>query len=441
MCEYPIIQIAIDAINMEDSVRSSTSDISDLLATIAEVGLLEPIAVTEDHRLVFGSRRLRACQQLGWTQIPACVVPKAQRFRMQEIENKARKDLTLEEKVTLGQRIEASLNLQRGRPRKQEENRAKNSAPSETKDEKKVAHGPPFSDEVKARDIAAEQVGLSLTQDCGGESLIDDTDDLQEKQEENRAKTVISTEARDTKNKAHGPYLNSGIQARDIAAEQVGLSTTNYRRAKHIVHNENPALIDAINTGTLSLRAAADLASLPPEEQAELDYTDPAHLKEKARAVRETSQAPKPSCPPQEIPRKSDIEKKVRHLIQGLDRRNLVAIVREVNKESERQFFRGLYRKRPETLQCLDHPDRALELVRDLPPLDSYAFLEAYLKQISRQKWFLAHSDDPLPGLLEAALPILHHRLEEEKTANEPEHPTASSPDNVIDFHTGAASG
>ncbi len=170
MCEYPIIQIAIDAINTEDSVRSPDTDISDLLATIAEVGLLEPIAVTEDHRLVFGSRRLRACQQLGWTQIPACVVPKAQRFRMQDIENKARKDLTLEEKVTLGQRIEASLNLQRGRPRKQEEATEKNVNPTEPLAEKKVGNCPSFSDGLKARDIAAEQAGLSTTHDCSAES-------------------------------------------------------------------------------------------------------------------------------------------------------------------------------------------------------------------------------------------------------------------------------
>jgi ParB family chromosome partitioning protein len=46
-------------------------DLSALAASIAEVGLLQPIGVSADGELVFGERRLRACRDLlGWTEIP-----------------------------------------------------------------------------------------------------------------------------------------------------------------------------------------------------------------------------------------------------------------------------------------------------------------------------------------------------------------------------------
>ena len=54
--------------------RRSLGDLSDLMESITRIGLLNPITVTTDHRLVAGASRLAACQRLGWVEIPAHVV-------------------------------------------------------------------------------------------------------------------------------------------------------------------------------------------------------------------------------------------------------------------------------------------------------------------------------------------------------------------------------
>ena len=41
--------------------------------TVSRVGLLHPVVVTSDGRLVAGERRLVACRSLGWTDVPVTV--------------------------------------------------------------------------------------------------------------------------------------------------------------------------------------------------------------------------------------------------------------------------------------------------------------------------------------------------------------------------------
>lgn len=41
------------------------------IRSIDALGLMHPIVVTPDNRLVAGERRLRACQSLGWNTVPA----------------------------------------------------------------------------------------------------------------------------------------------------------------------------------------------------------------------------------------------------------------------------------------------------------------------------------------------------------------------------------
>ena len=54
--------------------RRDMGDIEGLAASIADIGLLHPITVDEDGRLLAGARRLAACKQLGWKEIPVNVV-------------------------------------------------------------------------------------------------------------------------------------------------------------------------------------------------------------------------------------------------------------------------------------------------------------------------------------------------------------------------------
>jgi ParB family chromosome partitioning protein len=56
------------------SGRRPSRDIGPLIDSIREIGLLNPIVVTEDEALIAGYHRLVACKQLGFVEIPATVL-------------------------------------------------------------------------------------------------------------------------------------------------------------------------------------------------------------------------------------------------------------------------------------------------------------------------------------------------------------------------------
>jgi ParB-like chromosome segregation protein Spo0J len=98
--------IPIDAIVVGER-RRPLGDVSALARSINEVGLLHPIVVTPDRRLVAGWHRLEACRLLGWTEIPAVVmdVSPAVAELVAAEENTFRRELTgLERAEYLAQR-------------------------------------------------------------------------------------------------------------------------------------------------------------------------------------------------------------------------------------------------------------------------------------------------------------------------------------------------
>jgi ParB-like chromosome segregation protein Spo0J len=73
---YKISQLKIDKIIInENRHQASEERINELIASIMDVGLLQPIVVSASGRLVAGQHRLVACQRLGWTTIQATIVP------------------------------------------------------------------------------------------------------------------------------------------------------------------------------------------------------------------------------------------------------------------------------------------------------------------------------------------------------------------------------
>jgi len=76
--------------------RRALRSIDTLAESVKELGLLNPITVTPDMQLVAGLHRLRACEQLGWVDIPALVVDLDEiSARMAEIdENLIRNELS-----------------------------------------------------------------------------------------------------------------------------------------------------------------------------------------------------------------------------------------------------------------------------------------------------------------------------------------------------------
>jgi ParB family chromosome partitioning protein len=54
--------------------RIDEEKVQQLAQSIAEVGLLNPVTVTQDGALVAGRHRLEACRMLGWNDVPVNVV-------------------------------------------------------------------------------------------------------------------------------------------------------------------------------------------------------------------------------------------------------------------------------------------------------------------------------------------------------------------------------
>jgi N6-adenosine-specific RNA methylase IME4 len=64
-------RVALSTIRLESRTRKDYGDVDALAQSIQRVGLLHPIVLDSQSKLIVGERRLRACQQLGWTDIPA----------------------------------------------------------------------------------------------------------------------------------------------------------------------------------------------------------------------------------------------------------------------------------------------------------------------------------------------------------------------------------
>ena len=92
---------AINDIVIGERSRRDMGDIVGLAANIAEIGLLQPIALRSDGVLIAGERRLRAAVSLGWTTIPVHVVDWEEVIRGEFAENVHRKDFSPSELVAL----------------------------------------------------------------------------------------------------------------------------------------------------------------------------------------------------------------------------------------------------------------------------------------------------------------------------------------------------
>lgn len=94
------MEVAIDKITVGEG-RRELRDVDELAKSIKEIGLLNPITITKDFRLVAGYHRLTACKKLGWTTIPANVVDMdALHAELAEIdENLIRNELTVLERA------------------------------------------------------------------------------------------------------------------------------------------------------------------------------------------------------------------------------------------------------------------------------------------------------------------------------------------------------
>lgn len=146
-----------------DRARKEFGDLTNLIESIREHGILQPIGLLPGDRLLFGGRRLEACKQLGWDSIPV-VFPETQDdalslLKAERDENTCRKEMTYSEKVAIADRI-ADMERPKAATRRAEGARLgglirQGSAFGPT--------GPKAEDEPYRRstEVAAEAVGIS----------------------------------------------------------------------------------------------------------------------------------------------------------------------------------------------------------------------------------------------------------------------------------------
>lgn len=218
--------LAISRIDVKDRTRKDLGDVDALARSIESLGLLQPVVVTSDNKLVAGRRRIEACKALGWTHVPIVVADSVDSLlklcQAESDENTCRKGFTPEEAVLMGQRIEGAIAAMNKKAQKE----------GQKQGGKKAGRGRPKKDEKVSAKLA----------------------------ESNRTDRETRTET----------------------AKAVGMKHTQYEKAKAVVSSGNQQAIDQMNkTGKVDpayravkrdekkqqLREKAEKASTEPVKQ------------------------------------------------------------------------------------------------------------------------------------------------------------------------------
>jgi len=136
------MDICIDLIKINNRYRQDMGDIQLLADSIEELGQLQPIAIDANYNLIFGERRIKACQLLDRNIITGNIIHLDDLVKGEYAENEIRKDFTISECVEIGKAIEVGLGERRGN---------------------KTKSIPPNLEELKGKEtsqIAAEKSGL-----------------------------------------------------------------------------------------------------------------------------------------------------------------------------------------------------------------------------------------------------------------------------------------
>lgn len=94
------MQMRIDEIIVRKRVRKDLGDVSQLMESMKNHGLMNPIVVTSEKELIAGHRRLDSAKRLGWKTIEVQVISKPSdydKLEMEIDENVYRKNLTADE--------------------------------------------------------------------------------------------------------------------------------------------------------------------------------------------------------------------------------------------------------------------------------------------------------------------------------------------------------
>jgi N6-adenosine-specific RNA methylase IME4 len=200
----------INQIQIGYRYRKNLGDLDSLANSIAEVGLLHPVVVTPEGRLIAGQRRLEACRLLAWSEVPVTVVDLYQAARGEAHENFVRKDLLPSEIVALKRAIEP---LERRDARERQGSRADLCHPATVAECQRLSAG-------DARDKIARYLGV-------GRTTIERAEAVVEAAEEEPDEYGYLVEQMDRTGKVAGAYRRLEVlrQAKELDAAPPELPT------------------------------------------------------------------------------------------------------------------------------------------------------------------------------------------------------------------------
>jgi hypothetical protein len=111
MTEWPLKRIRVGR-----RFRKALGDLRALAESVEAVGLLHPVVVTPQGRLVAGRRRLEAVKLLGWRTVPVHVVDLEDVAEGELAENVHRKDFLPSELWAIAKRVKEIVRTPVGRP-------------------------------------------------------------------------------------------------------------------------------------------------------------------------------------------------------------------------------------------------------------------------------------------------------------------------------------
>jgi hypothetical protein len=216
--------VPIDSVVVGVRYRKEMGDLAALAESIATEGLLQPLAVTETLELVAGERRLRACESLGWKEIPVHEVSVTSIVAGEYAENIVRKDFTASERLHLADAIKTTIGDRQG----------------------------------QRTDVGAKkQLPADIPQ---------------------VAKARLP---------GNLPEVSRGTETRVIAAKLAGFSSeTIMRDARDVVEQGAPELVEAMDAGVVPISVAHELLALAPEAQVTAVKGGRLRVQEAARELR-----------------------------------------------------------------------------------------------------------------------------------------------------------
>jgi N6-adenosine-specific RNA methylase IME4 len=236
-----------------------------LAESISEIGLLHPIVVTPEGRLIAGQRRLEACRQLGWNDLPVTVVNLYQAARGEAHENLVRKDLLPSEIVALKRAIEP---LERRAARERQGTRADLCHPATVAECQGLSPG-------DARDNIARYLGV-------GRTTIERAEAVVEAAEEEPEEYGHLVEQMDRSGKVAGAYRRLAVlkQAKELDANQPELPDGPF----NVIVADPPWRYESGNSLPYPTMDIEDIKAMPVQDIAADDavlwlWTTNAHLR------------------------------------------------------------------------------------------------------------------------------------------------------------------